>query len=154
MASIKEDIKNLLNKLDYQVIVSKIDYGCSVYYPWAGVNTYLVASDGFVLCDENNKNFIYYLPPYAIRIGIITQIDSKCKINGYNLKMIHYCSGDSSVKNIYKILDSPKDPKERKLFGIFKTGIKFDFAKFVEDIANENGVLEPYLALIKIWENQ
>jgi len=155
MASItKEEIKEFLNHLNYEVVVSKIDYGCSVYYPWAGTNTYLVGQDGFVLCDENNKNFIYYLPSYAIRIGITTQIGVKCKLNNYNLKMIRYCSGNSNVKNIYKILDSPKDSRERKLLEIFKTGIKFDFAKFVENIAKENEVIEPYLELIKIWESQ
>lgn len=155
MASItKEDIRQFLTKLNYEVVVSKIDFGCAVYYPWSGTNTYLVGSDGFALCDENNKNFIYYLPSYAIRIGIITQISSKCKANGYNVKMIRYCSGDSNVKNIYKLLDSPKDSRERTLLEIFTTGLRFRFAKFVEEKAEDAGVLEGYLELIKIWENQ
>lgn len=155
MASMKnQDVKNFLSKLNYKVIVSKIEHGCCVEYPWSGVNTYLLETNGFVLCNEKNQNFIYTMPEYAIRIGIITQVAVNCKQHKYALKMIEYRVGDKLVKNISKILDISKDQRELKLQKIFKTGIEFSFAKFVDNLAAENNVLEGYLALREIWENQ
>ena len=155
MSSIKnQDVKNFLSKLNYKVIVSKIEHGCCVEYPWSGVNSYLLGTNGFVLCNEKNQNFIYTMPEYAIRIGIITQVGVNCKQHKYALKMIEYRVGDKLVKNIFKILDTSKDQRELKLKKIFKTGIEFSFAKFVDNLAAENNVLEGYLALREIWENQ
>lgn len=155
MASIKtQDVKNFLTKLNYKVIVSKIDNGCCVEYPWSGINTYLIGSNGFVLCNEKNQNFIYTMPEYAIRIGIITQIGVNCKKNKYALKMIEYKIGDNLVKNLFKILNTSEDIREIRLRKVFKTGIEFSFAKFVDNLAAENDVLDGYMALRQIWENQ
>ena len=155
MASIdKLEIQNLINKLNYIVTISKTENGLCVSYPWAGINTYLIAENGFILCDENNNNYIYYLPDYAIITGIFVQIKLRCFLNNYNIRLASYVYGNKNKKSIFNLVNSRNKNKEKKLIKIFKLGLKYNFSKSVEQKAKQYDVLDGYRELIKIWENQ
>ncbi len=160
---------DFLSKHKYAVEIREEKDGCSVFFP--KYKSAILNRESFVatyrilkgkrkgvekrITDINVPLFIS-LPSYASRIFIYVDICAECYNINFDKRLVSiYDKNSKLIANdtsmLFEILKTPRESKsENFLFDLIVRSIDDGFDVKYQMMAEENGVLEGYLALSKI----
>jgi len=161
------EVRNILERNDYQVTVYSTEDGClSVYparveQPIAGLTRiqYQYTQEGLriIISDEDgkiHKDKIFPCPVYAQRLLMFTHIIAKCLYINYAIALISFTLNETQVEEAEfyegctnKYMDKTDLALEEELKPIIIQAIFTAFTPMHEESAKQAGVLEGFLII-------